>query len=174
MLHLKAGNQAFHLLRQWPATDHVVTRRIFFKNILLGPCPLSLILPSQMVWPAAACYCFSLDYRQMVVDTANESQVAGLSFAVSTTIWEHPGQHISHLVTLCYTFGNVLMKSEKISQNPSFDNFLKNKKWKVIDTANERSVAGLSYAVSTNFPRHVGQKLCPSFKACPAIVRVQT
>ena len=97
----------------------------------------------------------------MVVDTANESQVAGLSFAVSTTIWEHPGQHISHLVTLCYTFGNVLMKSEKISQNPSFDNFLKNKKWKVIDTANERSVAGLSFAVSTSIWAHVGQKLFP-------------
>ena len=97
----------------------------------------------------------------MVVDTANESQVAGLSFAVSTTIWEHPGQHIFHLVTLCYTFGNVSMKSEKISQNPSFDNFLKNKKWKVIDTANERSVAGLSFAVSTSIWAHAVQKLFP-------------
>ena len=97
----------------------------------------------------------------MVVDTSNESQVAGLSFAVSTTIWEHPGQHISHLVTLCYTFGNVLMKSEKISQNPSFDNFLKNKKWKVIDTANERSVAGLSFTESTSIWAHAIQKLFP-------------
>ena len=53
------------------------------------------------------------------------------------------------------------MKSEKISQNPSFDNFLKNKKWKVIDTANERSVAGLSFAVSTSIWAHAVQKLCP-------------
>jgi hypothetical protein len=40
----------------------------------------------------------------MVVDTANESQVAGLSFAVSTTIWEHPGQNTFHLVTLSEMF----------------------------------------------------------------------
>ena len=53
------------------------------------------------------------------------------------------------------------MKSEKISQNPSFDNFLKNKKWKVIDTANERSVAGLSFAVSTSIWAHAVQKLFP-------------
>ena len=53
------------------------------------------------------------------------------------------------------------MKSEKISQNPSFDNFLKNKKWKVIDTANERSVAGLSFAVSTSIWANAVQKLFP-------------
>ena len=53
------------------------------------------------------------------------------------------------------------MKSKKISQNPSFDNFLKNKKWKVIDTANERSVAGLSFAVSTSIWAHAVQKLFP-------------
>ena len=52
------------------------------------------------------------------------------------------------------------MKSEKISENPSFDNFLKNKKWKVIDTANERSVAGLSLA-STSIWAHAVQKLFP-------------
>ena len=62
-------------ITSWPAG-------FFSKIFCYGPCPLSLILPSQMVWPAAACYCFSLDYRKMVVDTANESQVAGLSFAV--------------------------------------------------------------------------------------------
>ena len=35
----------------------------------------------------------------MFVDTANESQVAGLSFAVSTTIWAPAVQFLFNLVT---------------------------------------------------------------------------
>ena len=95
----------------------------------------------------------------MVVDTANESQVAGLLFAVSTSIWEHPGQHIFHLVTLCYTFGNVSMKSEESHKTPRSITFSKTKSGR----SSVRQMKGLLQAFHLPYQRASGHMRFKSY-----------